>query len=191
MGRKDIFMGKIQRGRRVMWLKFGEDITVLGKDSDDLSIDLNNDNESFKNVLGETTFRNNGYTPSMSYEYSAREEDAIYPHIQEIADTLATDDERTGAELIVATLNLEYKEIGAGTANGKGFKVPVKVTVDNDGGSTDGYSIPFTITEDGARVQGTVSVENKVPTFTAGGASGASVFSAKSTEGEGKDSKLS
>lgn len=177
-------MGKVERGRRAMWLSFDEENwTCLGKDSDDLSIDLNNDNESFKNVQGETTFVNNGYTPSMSNEYIARTEDAIYEHIQEIADTLATDDERTGATLLVATLNVEVSETKAVTATGKGFKVPVKITVDNDGGSTDGYSIPFTITEDGGRTQGTVSVADKVPTFTAGGASGASLepASAKSS----------
>lgn len=168
-------MGKIERGRRAMWLTFdNENWTCLGKDSDDLSIDMNPDTESFKNVQGETTFVNNGYTPSMSNEYVARTEDAIYENIQTIADTLATDDERTGATLLVATLNIEVGDTNTATATGKGFTVPVKVVVDNDGGGTDGYAIPFTITEDGGRTQGTVSVTNKVPTFTAGGDSSTS-----------------
>lgn len=174
-------MGKIERGRRAMWLTFdNENWTCLGKDSDDLSIDLNNDNESFKNVQGETTFVNNGYTPSMSNEYIARTEDAIYEPIQTIADTLATDDERTSATLLVATLNIEVGDTKAATATGKGFTVPVKVTVDNDGGATDGYAIPFTITEDGGRTQGTVSVENKVPTFTPGGGTAGASLTPKS-----------
>ncbi len=152
-----------------MWLTFDdEEYTCLGKDSDDLSIELNNDSESFKNVQGETTFVNNGYTPSMTNEYIARTEDSIYTHVQEIADTLATDDERTGATLIVATLDIEVSETTGETgATGKGFKVPVKVVVDSDGGATNGYAIPFTITEDGARVQGTVTVKDKKPTFEA------------------------
>lgn len=161
-------MGKILRGCRAMWLTFDdENYTCLGKDSDDLSIDTNPDTETIKNVLGETTFVNNGYTPSLSNEYIARSEDAIYPHLQTIADTLAVDDERTTATLIVATLTEEVKESTTKTLTGKGFKVPVKVVVDNDGGSTSGYAIPFTITEDGTRVQGAVSVANKVPTFAA------------------------
>ncbi len=178
-------MGKILRGRRAMWLSFDDkDYTVLGKDSDDLSIDLNPDTEQTKNVLGETTFNNNGYTPSMSNEYQARTEDAIYEHIQYIADNLAVDDEHTSATMIVATLDIEVKDTGEKTATGKGYKVPVKVVVDNDGGSTAGYAIPFTINEDGARVQGSVSVENKIPTFTAGGASEVAERSAtKKTEG--------
>ncbi len=53
--------GKILRGCRAMWLTFnGKDYTCLGKDSDDLSIDLNPDTETIKNVLGETNFVNNG-----------------------------------------------------------------------------------------------------------------------------------
>ena len=164
--------GKILRGRRAMWLTFDNTkYTCLGKDSDDLSIDMNPDTETIIDVQGETTFVNNGYTPSMSNEYIARQEDAIYPHIQYIADHLAVDDEHTAATMIVATLDIEVSETGAKTASGTGYSVPVKIVVDNDGGSTSGYSIPFTINEDGARTQGTVSVADKVPTFTAGAAS--------------------
>lgn len=171
-------MGKILRGRRAMWLTFdSKEYTCLGKDSDDLSIDTNPDTETIKNVQGETTFVNNGYTPSMSNEYIAREEDAIYEPIQYIADNLAVDDEHTSATMIVATLDIEVKDTGTTTATGTGYSVPVKIVVDNDGGSTSGYAIPFTINEDGNRTQGSVSVENKVPTFTAGGTSGASVQS--------------
>lgn len=170
--------GKILRGCRAFWLTFdGENWTCLGKDTDDLSMELNPDTEQVKNVQGETTFVNNGYTPSLSNDsYIARREDAIYPHLQTIVDTLATDDERTSATLLVATLTDEVKESKTKTLTGKGFTVPVKVTVESDGGSTSGYAIPFTVSEDGGRTQGTVSVANKVPTFTSeGGASGASL----------------
>ena len=168
--------GKILRGCRAMWLTFDNSkYTCLGKDSDDLSIDTNPDTETIKNVQGETTFVNNGYTPSMSNEYIARREDSIYPHIQYIADNLAVDDEHTSATMIVAALDIEVSQTGAKTATGSGYSVPVKIVVDNDGGSTSGYAIPFTINEDGGRTQGTVSVSDKVPTFTPAGASGASL----------------
>ena len=164
--------GKILRGQRAMWLTFdGKNYTCLGKDLDDLSINMNPDTETIKNVQGETTFVNNGYTPSMSNEYIARQEDAIYPHIQYIVDNLAVDDEHTSATMIVATLDIEVSKTGTATATGSGYSVPVKIVVDNDGGSTSGYAIPFTINEDGGRVQGTVSVSNKVPTFTPEGSS--------------------
>lgn len=165
--------GKILRGCRAFWLSFNDtDWTCLGKDTDDLSIELNPDTEQVKNVQGETTFVNNGYTPSLSNDsYIARREDAIYEPLQTIVDTLATDDERTSATLLVATLTDEVKESKTKTLTGKGFTVPVKVVVDSDGGSTSGYAIPFTISEDGGRTQGTVSVSNKVPTFTPEGGS--------------------
>lgn len=161
--------GKILRGCRAFWLSFDEtDWTCLGKDTDSLSIELNPDTEQTKNVQGEVSFVNNGYTPSLSNDsYIARYEDAIYEPLQTIADTLATDDERTSATLLVATLTEEVKESATKTLTGKGYKVPVKVVVNTDGESTAGYGIPFTISEDGGRIQGTVSVSNKIPTFTA------------------------
>ncbi len=181
-------MSKILRGCRAMWLSFDEENwTCLGKDSDDLSIDTNPDTESIKNVQGETTFVNNGYTPSMSNEYIARSEDAIYPHLQKIVDELSTSDEDCNATMIVATLDEEVKNSDTKSLTGKGYKVKVGVVVDNDGGSTSGYSIPFTITESGGRTQGTVSVSNKKPTFTAGGASTSSLNTKKSSS----DSSLS
>ena len=162
-----------------MWLSFDkENWTCLGKDTDDLSIDTNPDTEQNKNVQGEVNFVHNGYTPSLSNDsYIARTEDSIYENLQHIVDTLATDDESTSATLLVATLTDEVKEAASKTLTGTGFQVSVKVVVDNDGGSTSGYGIPFTIYEDGGRTQGTVSVTNKVPTFTAG-TTQASAFSA-------------
>lgn len=163
-------MSKLLRGVRAMWLTHdSKDYTCLGKDTDDLSIDLNPDTEQVKNVQGETTFVNNGYTPSLSNDsYIARTEDSIYKPLQHIADTLATDDESTSFTMIVATLDEEVKESTTKTLTGTGYSVPVKVVVDTDGGSTSGYGIAFTVSEDGARTQGTVSVASKVPTFTAG-----------------------
>lgn len=171
--------GKILRGCRAFWMSFDEENwTCLGKDTDSLSIELNPDTEQVKNVQGEVTFVNNGYTPSLSNDsYIARYEDSIYGPLQIIADTLATDDARTSAMLLVATLTEEVKESATKTLTGKGYKVPVKVVVNNDGESTSGYGIPFTISEDGGRIQGTVSVTKKVPTFTPEGAAGASVQS--------------
>lgn len=162
-------MSKILRGCRAMWLSFDEtEWTCLGKDTDDMSIDLNPETEQNKNVLGETTFVHNGYTPSLANDgYIARTEDSIYPNLQKIVDSLAVDEETTGATLLVATLNEEVKDAATKTLTGKGFKVPVKVVVNNDGGGTSGYGIAFTIYEDGARIQGTTTVANKKPTFVA------------------------
>lgn len=186
--------GKILRGCRAFWLTFdSENWTCLGKDTDDLSMDLSPNTDQVKNVQGEVTFVNNGYTPTLSNDsYIARREDAIYEPLQTIVDTLATDDARTSATLLVATLTDEVKESKTKTLTGKGFTVPVKVVVDSDGGSTSGYAIPFTISEDGGRTQGTVSVSNKVPTFTPeGGTSGASLNDPMQDDDSSNKSNLS
>lgn len=170
--------GKILRGCRAMFGSFDEENwTCFGRDNDDLSIDTNPDQETTKNVQGETTTNNNGYTPSITVEYLARREDAIYPHLQEIVDTLTTDENKTTMWLVVATLTDEVKDSDVKTLTGTGFKVKTQVVVNNDGGSTSGYAIPFTASEDGGRIQGTVSVSNKTPTFTPGGSASASALS--------------
>lgn len=159
--------GKILRGCRAFWLSFdGENHTLLGRDSDDLSIENNPDTETFKNVLGETTVNHNGYTPSLDHEYMARWDDHIYPYIQKINDRLLTDDESIMATLTVATLTDEVKDSVTKTLTGTGWQNKVKVSVNSDGGGTAGYSLPFKMEESGGRTQGTVSVTNKVPTFT-------------------------
>lgn len=169
--------GKILRGCRAMWLQKGDKSTLIGKDNDDLSIDTSPDTEQNKNVLGETNFSHNGYTPSLAVDYIARIEDAIYPIVQKIANELSVSDEDITMNLIVATLTEEVIKSDTKTLTGSGFEVPARLVVTNDGGGTSGYGISFTAYESGNRIQGTVSVANREVTFTAGGASGTSVQS--------------
>ncbi len=160
-------MSLIARGRRAAWLSFDEENwTRLGKDMDSMGIEPNNDSETKTNVIGETVFVNNGYNPEFPNEnYKARTEDAIYPHIQYIADTLTTDEKYTMATLIVGTMDVEIKgDVKRGT--GKGFKVPVGIVITSDGGGTDGYEIGFTMKENGGRTQGDIVCENGTPVLT-------------------------
>lgn len=166
--------GKILRGRRAMWLsKDGTAHTLLGKRQDDLSIALNPNVEQGQDVTGATYTDHNGFTPNLALPYVCYAEDAIYPHVQKIVDELSMDDTDTTFTMTVATLDIEVKETGEKSASGKGYQVPVKVVPTNDGGSTSGYQIEFTMYEDGARVQGTVSVaKGGAATFSAGGSLG-------------------
>lgn len=184
-------MPKILRGCRAMWLSKGDATTLIGKDLDDLSIDTNPDTEQIKNVLGESNFSHNGYTPSISVEYIARSEDAIYPALQKIANQLSVDDDDITMDLIVATLTEEVKESDTKTLTGSGFKVPARIVVDNDGGSTSGYAISFTAYESGNRIQGTVSVEEREVTFTAGTVVPASLETQSATTKASSKSNLS
>lgn len=160
-------MSKLLRGVHAIWLSFDEkEWTLIGKDMEEFSYELNPDVSTFKNILGETTAEHNGYTPSADVEYAARSEDAIYKNIKDIADNLYTDEEHCRAHMISAILNKEVKDSEAVVLTGTGYKVPGIISVNSVGGDTSGLSMPFTFTEDGARKQGSVSVTNKVPTFT-------------------------
>lgn len=159
-------MAKLLRGVRVEWISFDEtEWTLIGKDMDDYSVELNPDTETFKNVLGESTFEHKGFTPSSSIEYQARSEDAIYPTLEEIVNELSSDESKIMATVIRATLTDEVKESDVKKLTGTGYKVKVAVVPTSEGGSTDGYSINFEYHEEGSRTQGTVEVENRVPTF--------------------------
>lgn len=184
-------MSKILRGCRAMWLSKGDKSTLIGKDLDDLSIDTNPDTEQNKNVLGESNFSHNGYTPSIAVEYIARTEDAIYPILQKIANELSVSDEDITMDLIVATLTEEVKESDTKTLTGSGFKVPARIVVDNDGGSTSGYAISFTAYESGNRIQGTVSVSKREVTFTAAGDSTAPAALSETAQAKSSKSNLS
>lgn len=174
--------GAILRGCRAFWLSFNEtNWTCLGADDDELSIETNPDTETKKNVQGRNTFVHNGYAPTLSNaNYIARREDSIYPHLQETANTLTTDENKTTATLLVATLTDEVYKADTETLTGAGFKTKVRVVVDSDGGGTDGYHIPYTVTEIGGRTPVTVSVAEGKPTVTVSTESAASVQSESS-----------
>ena len=63
--------------------------------------------------------------------------------------------------MIVATLDIEVKDTGVKSASGTGYQVDVLCVPQEDGGDTSGYTIPVNFYENGTRVQGTVTVENK------------------------------
>ncbi len=66
----------------------------------------------------------------------------------------------------MATLTDEVYKADTETLAGTGFQTKAKVVVTGDGGGTSGYQIPYTVTEEGGRTQGTVSVADGKPTFT-------------------------
>ena len=161
--------GPILRGCRAFWLRFkgDEKWTCLGADDDSLSVEGNADTETKKNVQGRNTFVNKGYSPTLSNDnYIARREDSIYPRLQYIADTLTTDERYTKAELLIATLTDEVYKADTETLTGKGAVTDAIVNFNSEGGGTDGYQIPYTVTEVGGRTPVTVSVSEGQPTYT-------------------------
>lgn len=145
--------------------KFGADATPewfkIGRDNDDLSMDLSPSTETTKNVWDESEVQDNGYEPSMSVEpYYARKGDAIYPKIKDIAMNRQTGD-LCKTKLLEILIDKTEGPFDAWTED-----CIVKPT--SYGGGQGGVSIPFTVTPCGNRKQGTVTFDNGTPTFTEG-----------------------
>ena len=158
-------MGKLKRSALLHYLDttFGGETPVwfvIGKDVSDMSINLNPQTETVKNILDETSVNDNGYEPSADVNtYYANPSDGdFYTKLKEIAMNRLTGDacKTTILEVLV--------DKTTGSFDAWTEDVIVKPT--SYGGPQGGISIPYTITFAGNRVQGTVAIANKVPTFT-------------------------
>lgn len=161
---------KLPRAVQATWLSFDkENWTLLGKDTDAMSMALNPDVETNKNILGETTVNNNGFSPELALDsYKARTEDAIYEQIKDIAMNRKTDEATTGAYLLEAILTDEVKNSDTTTLTGEAWMENVVVVPQEYGGDTSGFNLPFTIHMNGGRTAGKVTVTKRVPAFEKG-----------------------
>lgn len=168
---------KLPRAVQATWLSFDkENWTLLGKDTDSMSMSLNPDVETNKNVLGETNVEHSGFTPELDLDtYIARTEDSIYEKILDIAMNRKSDEASVAAYLLEGVLTDEVKNSDTVTLTGKAWIENVVVVPQEYGGDTAGFAIPFNIHMNGGRKEGTVSVTQRIPTFTEG--------TAASTEG--------
>lgn len=135
---------------------------LVGKDIDDMSVELNPDVSVVKNILDETSVQHNGYEPSVDADpYYANPEDSIYPKLRDIAmNRFKGDDCKTSVLEVI----IEDTDDTAHVA----WKQDVIVAANSYGGDTSGFQISYSINFEGERTQGTVTLSNKVPTFAAG-----------------------
>lgn len=143
---------------------------IIGDDIEDMSVEMSSDVSQVKNILGQTRTVDNGYSPTMSADpFYADPDKKIYPKLRDIAmERLKGDDCKT------LMLEVIVEDLEAATHLAYVREVMVKPT--SYGGGTEGFNIPFDVSEDGAWVKGTVtaeSVKNGSPVFTA--ATGASL----------------
>lgn len=138
---------------------------ILGDDIEELSVELNSDVETLKNILGQTRTKDNGYEPSIEADpYYADPDKALYPKIRDIALGRLKGD---ACKTLLLEVIVEDTEATTHTA----YLREVMVKPTSYGGGTEGLNFPFEISEDGASVKGTVtaaSVQSGNPTFTAG-----------------------
>lgn len=132
---------------------------LIGKDIDDMSVDMNGSFETTKNILDETSVTDTGYEPSISVTpYYADPEDAIYPFLSDLALNRKSGD----------AAKCQYMEViveDTSDETHKAWKEDCIIEINSYGGGTNGVTIEYTIHPNGNRVQGTVKIENKVPTW--------------------------
>lgn len=138
---------------------------IIGDDIEEMSVELNPDVETFKNILGQTKTTDNGYEPSMDADpYYADPDKKIYPKLRDIAlDQLKGDE--------CKTLMLEVIVEDTKATNHLAYVQEVSVKPQSYGGDTAGVNIPFQVSFNGARTKGYVSASTLAsgePTFTAG-----------------------
>lgn len=132
---------------------------LIGKDVEDMSVELNADTETTKNILDETSITDRGYEPSVSVDtyYATPTDGAIYTHLKDIMMNRKTDD---ACRTRILEVLVDQSE---GPYDAWVEEVIVKPT--SYGGAQGGVRIPYTVSFAGNRVKGTVTFSGKVPTF--------------------------
>lgn len=137
---------------------------LIGKDVEDMSVELSSDVSTFTNILDETSVTDNGYTASTDVDtyYADPADTNFYNYIKNIAmNRLTGDDCRTTIlEILVDTTESPYSA----------WTEEVIVKPSSYGGAAGGVRIPYTLTFCGNRKAGTVTMTNtqagKIPMFT-------------------------
>lgn len=156
-------MGKVERKFLAHYLNASPSSTAsyerLGKDLEELTVEMNAEIESKANILGENSTNLSSYAPQSSVEpYYADADSPFYEFLQSIIDGRKTlDDVKTDA----VEVHMWEEAAGKYTA----YKETVIIEISSYGGDTTGYQIAFNVHYQGDRQKGTFDPETK--TFTA------------------------
>lgn len=132
---------------------------LIGKNIEDVSVELNPSTEQKKNIWDESVVEDNGYEPSLDVEtYYADTNDPIYAKLKDIAmNRLTGDDCKTKILEVI---------IDSKTGPHSAWTEDIVVKPQSYGGASGVVNIPYNIMFDGNRQQGTAAIADKVPTFT-------------------------
>lgn len=149
---------KLKRSAHLLYIDTTFDVTsnssawkLIGKDVEDMSIDLSPQTETVKNILDETTTNDTGYEPSISVDtyYANPADGALYTKLKDIAmNRLTGDDCRTKVMEVLVD------------KTGNAFDAWTEEAIikpQSYGGAQGGVRIPFNVHFDGNRVQGTAT----------------------------------
>ena len=134
---------------------------LIGKGIDELSVSMNGTFEQKKDIIGNVTTSDTGYQPQVGVEpYHADPEDSIYEFLKDIAMNRKSGDECKVKMLEVLIEDTVDEQHDA-------WEEDAKIEITSYGGDTSGLGINFNIWADRKQKKGTVTLADKVPTFTA------------------------
>jgi len=160
-------MAKLKREAHALYMKpasgsLSTAYYLLGKGIDDMSVEMNGSFEQTKDVTGEVSVSDTGYSPQVSVEpYHANPSDSIYDFLKDLAMN-----RKSGDDCKVKILEVLIDKTDS--ANYDAWEEDGMVEITSYGGDTSGLGINFNLWYDGNRTKGTATIANKVPTFTAG-----------------------
>ena len=133
---------------------------LLGKDLEELTIEMNANINKKKNILGENSIQIDGYEKEASVEpYIADSGTELFTFLKGIID-----DEKIMDDLKTDVVRVDLYETATSGAY-PAMKEECFIEVVSHGGDTTGYQIPFNIHYTGVRTKGTFNPATK--TFTA------------------------
>ncbi|MBQ8298024.1 MAG: hypothetical protein IJX77_09615 [Ruminococcus sp.] len=158
-------VGKLKRSALAHYLDstFGGETPswyLIGKDVEDMSIELNPNVETATNILDETSVNDNGYEPSTEVDtyYANPSDGEFYEKLKDIAMNRQTG-EACRTTILEVLIDKTAAPFDAWTED-------VIIKPQSYGGATGGVRIPYSITFCGNRRQGTVTITDRVPVFT-------------------------
>jgi hypothetical protein len=132
----------------------------IGKDIDDMPVDMNGTFETKKNILGETSVSDTGYEPSVSVSpYMADTSDSIYPFLLDLAMNRKSGEDCKAKFLEVLVENTE-------ATKHKAWEEDCYIEIESYGEGIEGLPIRYVIHPAGNRIAGSVTLSDKVPTFS-------------------------
>ena len=160
-------MAKLKRSAHLLYIdgSFGGTTAwyLIGKDIEELEVDLGADVETVKNILDETSLKLNGYEPNIEASpYICDPSDAIYEKLAAAAMERVMDDAHCKTKMLEVVVE-DTTASSHSAWQQDCYCVPQSV-----GGDTTGMQIPFNIYPIGTRTAGTATLTSaRVPTFTA------------------------
>lgn len=158
-------VGKLKRSAHLLYLNATPSAQtqkwfLVGKDVEDLAIELNPDVSTVKNILDETSVQDNGYEPAADVDtyYADPSDGEFYEWVKNIAMNRLTGD---ACKTQVLEVLIDKKE-----APYDCWQEDVMIKPQSYGGPQGGISIPYNIAFCGGRKQGTTTITEKVPAPT-------------------------